>query len=77
MEPAAKAVRALVYRLISQAGKQGMTDSEIFAATARRISENTLRPRRVELWDDALIKDSGRTRKTRSGFQAIVWVVKS
>jgi hypothetical protein len=38
------------------------------------MSGNTVRPSRVSLVRDALVMDSGRTRKTISGNDAIVWV---
>jgi hypothetical protein len=40
------------------------------------IPANTQRPRRRELQVTGLIIDSGKTRATRSGRQAVVWVLR-
>lgn len=47
------------------------TDHELCASLG--LNPSTLRPRRGELLDKGLIRDSGETRKTGSGRQAIVW----
>ena len=49
----------------------GITDEAI--ADALCMSLNSVRPRRLELLEAGWVKDSGRTRKTRSGSDAIVW----
>lgn len=51
----------------------GLTDEEGVAATG--IPASTWRPRRVELVEMNLVADSGVRRKTRSGRDAVVWVV--
>jgi transcription initiation factor IIE alpha subunit len=58
--------------LIFIAGRpDGATNEEI--ETALQMTGNTVRPRVVELRERKLIHDSGQTRKTRSGRNAIVW----
>jgi hypothetical protein len=61
-----------VSAFISQRGSDGATDEEI--QHALYMNPSTQRPRRVGLVDDGSVRDSGRTRKTRSGRQAVVWV---
>lgn len=51
----------------------GLTDEQI--QWQLDMPANTQRPRRVELVKAGLIKDSGRTRPTLGGDQAVVWVV--
>ncbi len=54
-------------------------DCRLWGATADEIecdlgiAGNTVRPRIVELREMKLIRDSGKTRKTRSGRSAVVW----
>lgn len=52
--------------------QEGATDQEIQDALS--MDPSTERPRRVELVKRGLVKDSGRTRLTRSGRKATVWV---
>lgn len=52
---------------------EGLTDLEIQDALG--MDPSTERPRRGELERKKLIKNSGRTRATRSGRQAVVWEV--
>lgn len=49
----------------------GATDAEIQAHL--HMDPSTQRPRRVELVAKGLVRDSGRTRATPSGRQAVVW----
>lgn len=63
-----------VYRLIWVRGDRGATDEELIDAL--KASPSTVRPRRVELREKGLIVDSRKTRKTRSGRNAVVWVAK-
>lgn len=51
----------------------GLTDEEI--ENTLNMAGNTVRPTRVSLVRDELVIDSGQTRPTRSGNEAIVWVV--
>ena len=50
---------------------QGLTDEELQEQIP--MAASTERPRRIELVQRGLVRDSGRTRKTRSGRQAVVW----
>lgn len=61
-----------VYSLIALSGARGLTDIEI--ETESDLKGSTIRPRRIELLNKGLIKDSGKTRKTPSGRSATVWV---
>lgn len=40
---------------------------------ATALNPSTLRPRRGECVERGLVEDSGQTRATRSGRQAVVW----
>lgn len=51
----------------------GSTDEELQENLI--IAQNTQRPRRRELQQAGLVIDSGRTRATRSGRQAVVWTL--
>src|SRR5271166_2164566 len=51
------------------------TDEELMIYLHDVISPNAIRPRRGELVEAGMIRDSGMTRKTRSGRLAIVWVI--
>jgi hypothetical protein len=48
------------------------TDEEI--QSVLRLNPSTQRPRRIELVNQGLVVDSGRTRKTKSGRNAVVWM---
>jgi hypothetical protein len=54
----------------------GLTDEELQGIL--NMNPSTQRPRRIELCnaEPPLVKDSGRTRKTRSGRNAVVWVAR-
>ena len=52
----------------------GMTDAEIQSTLG--LDPSSERPRRVELVDSGHVMDSGKTRATASGRQAVVWVAK-
>lgn len=67
--PNAKTLRAAVLNYLRAYG--GATDDEIQAAL--NMSGNTERPRRRELEQHGLVRDSGRRRLTHSGRQAVVW----
>lgn len=51
--------------------KAGLTDEQIQRRC--RMAGNTERPRRIELLEAGIIRDSGRTRRTASGRMAVVW----
>lgn len=69
--PRSGTLRRRVYDYISSCGLWGATDDEI--QHRLNMEGNTERPRRVELVDLDLIKDSGRRRVSR-GRNRIVWV---
>lgn len=68
-----RSVRERVWRLLQVAADYGRTDDEMERATGLR--HQTLSAARRGLSKDGLIVDSGRRRKTRSGRNAIVWVI--
>lgn len=72
IEPRAETLRRAVLEFLRQRGEQGATDEEIQDALA--MPGNTARPRRRELQMAGLVVDSGNTRETRSGRQAVIWV---
>jgi hypothetical protein len=72
IEPVSGRCRQLVYDYISLQGTHGATDEEI--QTVLNMAGSTQRPRRVELVEAGLVKDSGRRRAMKSGRSAIVWV---
>lgn len=63
-----------VYEYLRSRGAEGATDEEIQSALAMPAS--TERPRRVELVESGHCEDSGRTRLTRSGRKAVVWIAR-
>ena len=69
--PRTGTLRRAVYDAIRRTGDEGLTDSEL--QRALNMEGNTERPRRVELIDAGLIKDSGR-RRYEGGRPMIVWV---
>jgi len=71
IEPVAGTARANVLAAI-RSSVLGLTDEQIQDALAMPAS--TERPRRVELVELKLVKDSGRTARTRSGRSAVVWI---
>jgi hypothetical protein len=71
--PLTATLRRRVYEAIKAAGADGLTDEE--GAEKVGISGNTYRPRRRELEQAGRIRDSERTRMTRSNRKAVVWVV--
>jgi len=72
VEPSGR-LRDLVYGCIHEAGLLGCTDEEV--QIALDMNPSTQRPRRVELVKDGMVRDSGRVRQTRSGRNAVVWVL--
>lgn len=71
IRPAADTLRAAVLHFLEERGDDGATDEEMQDALG--INPSTQRPRRIELVEAGWVKDSGRTRKTRSGGTAVVW----
>ena len=72
IKPARPTLRARVLELIRASGSAGLTDDQIQSLTG--MNPSTQRPRRIELQEAGLIRDSGKTRPTRSKRQATVWV---
>lgn len=70
--PKAGTKRAQVLDFLREQGAAGATDEEMQRGIP--MSANTQRPRRVELLAAKLIEDSGMTRKTAGGDEAVVWV---
>lgn len=70
--PKTGTLRRKVYDFIAWNRAFGATDGEIQAALD--MAGSTERPRRKELEEAGWIRDSGRTRKTGSNRDAIVWV---
>ena len=73
IEPNAKTLRAAVLQFLRGTDSYGATDEEI--QRALDMNPSTERPRRIELVDAGLVRDSGSTRSTCSGRRAVVWVV--
>ena len=71
MEPVAGTKRAVVLAFLRRC-PAGATDEQM--QTGLPMGPNTQRPRRVELVRAKLVKDSGVTRTTSGGDQAVVWV---
>jgi hypothetical protein len=65
--------------LFAYAGAGGLTDEELDAEGAMSVLpfKRTLRPRRVALWHKGFIDAApgGKTRRTSTGRQAVVWVI--
>ena len=69
--PTAGTLRAEVLAYIAGRGVEGATDEEVQVGLG--MNPSTQRPRRVELVNKGKVVDSGQTRATRSGRQAVVW----
>ena len=72
IEPRAATLRRAVLECIRAAGDGGRTDEEVQDELG--MNPSTERPRRIECERMGLVRDSGRTRKTKSGRNAVVWV---
>jgi hypothetical protein len=72
-EPRAGTARARVLDVL-RAHPEGLTDEQI--QTELDMSASTQRPRRVELVQLGLVRDSGRTALTASKHRAVVWVAR-
>ena len=72
IEPKTATLRRAYLNWLRSQGEVGGTDEE--AQDALAMGGSTQRPRRVECVQGGLVRDSGRTRKTRSGREAVVWV---
>ncbi len=65
-------LRRRVLAFIRSRGPEGATDAE--GAAALGMASDTYRPRRVELRDRGLVRDSGERRATPHGRPAAVWL---
>jgi len=74
IEPELGTLRAEVLAEIRRCGADGATDDELQVTLG--MNPSTERPRRIELWEAGHIARTERTRPTRSGRQATVWVEK-
>jgi len=72
IESDADTLRGRVLRCILGSGG-GLTDEEM--QSMMNLNPSTQRPRRVELVERGLVRDSGFQRKTRSGRNAVVWEI--
>ena len=70
--PKAGTLRYKLLEYIISCGKDGCTDEE--AQQNVPMAPSTPRPRREELVEMGLIKDSGDKRLTNSGRKAVVWI---
>ena len=69
-----RTLKSKVHQFIVSRGADGCTDEEV--QTALEMNPSTQRPRRVDLVRDGVVEDSGKQRKTQSGRNATVWVIK-
>jgi len=58
-------------RVLAELRMKPQTDQEL--ASKLGVPENTIRPRRVELVDNGMVRDSGERRLTKAKRKAIVW----
>ena len=73
IKPKRGTLQRRVFAFIESRGVSGATDEEI--QLGLELNGSTVRPRRGELAQRRLIVQSGKTRKTKSGRNATVWVV--
>ena len=66
--------RALALQLLNDAHPDGLTDFEL--ASLSGVQQTSIGKRRGELRDAGFVEDSGHTRPSPSGTQAIVWRIK-
>lgn len=69
IKPSVTALQARVLAYIKLLG--GATDEEL--QRGLQLNPSTQRPRRIELVEKGMVRDSGRTRKTASGRNAVIW----
>jgi hypothetical protein len=72
--PVAKSLRQRVLDYIVECGADGATDDEVQVATG--LDSHTEVPRRIDLYRNGDVVDSGRTRLTRRGRAAVVWIAR-
>ena len=71
IETDAPTLRESVFRFLASHRGTGATDEEIQRGLG--INPSTQRPRRIELVERGLVRDSGLKRRTESGRNAVVW----
>ena len=71
IEPDAPTLRDLVLRYLMARPGAGATDEEIQLGLG--LNPSTQRPRRIELVERGVVRDSGLKRQTKSGRRAVVW----
>lgn len=71
--PRSRTRRYAVLEAIAAAGEHGRTDDELIGELG--IPHQSVGPRRLELVEGGWIEDSERRRPTRTGADAIVWVL--
>ena len=69
VEPSIASWQGKVLALLREG--DGLTDEEMQARLG--LNPSTQRPRRIELVEAGLVRDSGQRRRTRSGRWAVVW----
>lgn len=72
IRPTAEAMRQRVLEYLRLRAGLGATDDE--GQRDMEMAGNTYRPRRCELVEAGLVRDSGTTRPTASGRKAVVWL---
>lgn len=72
IKPRVGPMHAQLLEWLMCSGTYGLTDEGM---QLLGMAQNTQRPRRRELQQAGLIADSGRTRPTSSGRQAVVWIL--
>lgn len=72
IEQSVGTLRGKVLRFLKARGRHGATDHEMQSGIP--MDPSTQRPRRIELVHKGLVQNSGRSRPTPSGRQAIVWI---
>jgi hypothetical protein len=78
IRPATGRLRMAVLEYLRSCGQNGATDDEMQDALNGTLGmgPSTQRPRRIELVEAGLVADSGRTRLTKAGRKAVVWVAR-
>lgn len=72
IEPFMNLLQRRVLNYIRACAERGATDLEL--ESALDLIGSTIRPRRCELREYGMVVDSGHTRPTASGRQAVVWI---
>ena len=72
IEPKAGTLRDSVLSFLRGRMDRGATDEEI--QRFLEMDPSTQRPRRIELVQAGLVRNSGGTRTTTSGRQAVIWI---